>query len=193
MLISQLNPLFVDFAVNTLKESVSHIVSECKKLAQKDYKRKHDKVAKIVHWKLCTKYELESEDKWYEYALLGCVKSDRIKLLWDINVQCDHVIEARKPDIILVNKESKVCAIIDVAIPGDIRVCEKETEKVEKYQDLKREIVKIWKMKEVKVIPIVILALGCVLKSLVKWIQARYKNQDRIFTKKRLYLERQGF
>ena len=151
-------------------ESVSHIVSECKKLAQKEYKRRHDKVAKIVHWKLCKKYELESEDKWYEHVPLDCVENDRIKLLWDINVQCDHVIEARRPDIILVNKESKVCAIIDVAIPGDIRVCEKETEKVEKYQDLRREIAKIWKMKEVKVIPIVIGALGCVSKSLGKWI-----------------------
>ena len=151
-------------------ESVSHIVAECKKLAQREYKRRHDNVAKIVHWKLCKKYDLESKDKWYEHVPLGCMENDTIKLLWDINVQCDHVIEARRPDIILVDKENKVCTIIDVAVPGDIRVGEKETEKVEKYQDLKREIAKIWKMKEVKVVPIVVGALGSVSRSLGKWI-----------------------
>ena len=30
-------------------ETVSHIVSECKKLAQKEYKRRHDNVAKAIY------------------------------------------------------------------------------------------------------------------------------------------------
>ena len=34
-------------------ETISHIVSGCKKLAQKEYKRRHDNVARIVHEKLC--------------------------------------------------------------------------------------------------------------------------------------------
>ena len=28
-----------------------------------------------------------------------------MKVLWDINVQCDNVIEARKPDITLIDKK----------------------------------------------------------------------------------------
>ena len=32
-------------------ETISHIVRECEKLAQKEYKRMHDNVARIVHWK----------------------------------------------------------------------------------------------------------------------------------------------
>ena len=31
-------------------ESVSHILSECGKMAQKEYKRRHDWVRKKVHW-----------------------------------------------------------------------------------------------------------------------------------------------
>ena len=34
---------------NERGETVSHIVSECKKLAQTDYKRRHDNVAKMIH------------------------------------------------------------------------------------------------------------------------------------------------
>ena len=33
-------------------ESVNHIVCECKKVAQREYKQRHDNVAKVVHWKL---------------------------------------------------------------------------------------------------------------------------------------------
>ena len=42
------------------------------------------------------------------------------------------------PDITVVEK--KQVWIIDVAIPGDSRIEEKEIEKISKYQDLKIEI-----------------------------------------------------
>ena len=45
---------------------------------------------------------------------------------------------------------------MDIAVPGDCRICEKETEKIEKYDELKREIRKLWTMKKVEVIPIVV-------------------------------------
>ena len=35
-----------------LDESIDHIVSGCSKLAQKEYKRRHDNLEKIVNWKL---------------------------------------------------------------------------------------------------------------------------------------------
>ena len=60
-------------------------------------------------------------------------ETDRTKVLWDFNIQCDHIIEVRRPDIAIVEKKEKVCKIIDIAIPGDSRVAEKEREKVEKY------------------------------------------------------------
>ena len=44
-------------------------------------------------------------------------------------IQCDRKIKARKPDIVAVNKNERSCAITDKAIPGDIRVSEKEKEK----------------------------------------------------------------
>ena len=57
---------------------------------------------------------------------------DNIKLIWDVNIQCDNVIEARRPDLILVEKKAKSCVIIDVAIPGNYRIHEKEIKKIEK-------------------------------------------------------------
>ena len=39
-------------------------------------------------------------------------------------------------------KERK-CYIIDVAVPGDVRIVEKETKKIEKYDELKREVERL--------------------------------------------------
>ena len=33
-------------------ESIDHIVSGCSKLVRKEYKRRHDNLGEIVHWKL---------------------------------------------------------------------------------------------------------------------------------------------
>ena len=43
-------------------------------------------------------------------------------------------------DIVLIDKKNQETFIIDVAIPGDFRVREKEAEKKSKYQDLALEI-----------------------------------------------------
>ena len=50
------------------------------------------------------------------------------------------------------------------------RIGEKENEKVEKYQDLKREIARMWNMRTVQVVPIVVGSLGSVTKNLDKWL-----------------------
>ena len=49
----------------------------------------------------------------------------------------------------------KSCQIIDVAIPEDGRVREKKDEKVEKYQNLAREVRKMSGVRT-KVIPVVV-------------------------------------
>ena len=106
-------------------ETISHIVSECEKLAQKEYKRRHDNVARIVHWKLCGKYNLKRSEKWYEHAPEGVVENEEVKILWDVMIQCDREIKARKLDIVVVNNNERRCAIINIAILGDIRASKK--------------------------------------------------------------------
>ena len=44
----------------------------------------------------------------------------------------------------------------DIAVLADVRVVVKEREKTEKYQDLKREIGRLWKLKMVEGVPIMI-------------------------------------
>ena len=50
------------------------------------------------------------------------------------------MIEARRPDTILLDKKEQKGIIIEIVLPADVRVRKKDTEKVKKHQDLKREI-----------------------------------------------------
>ena len=60
------------------------------------------------------------------------------------------MIEARRSDIDVIDKKEKVCIIVDTALPADRRVEEKEQEKAEKYQDLKKEIGRMWGIRKVQ-------------------------------------------
>ena len=94
-----------------------------------------------------------------------------MKILWDVMIQCYREIKARKPNIVVVNKNKKSCAIIDVAIPGDIRVSKKEKENIERYRKLKREIKRMWNIRSIKVIPVAVRTLGSTSKKLKSSIE----------------------
>ena len=143
-------------------ESIDQIVSGCSKIAQ-EYKRRHDNLGKIVHWNLARNCNFEAGDKWYEHEAERVLENEDYKILWDFSIQTDHVIEARRPDLVVVDKKEIRCKIIDFAVPGDSRIEEKEKDKIEKYQDLGRELQKIWNVK-VKIIPLVVGSLGAIPK-----------------------------
>ena len=75
--------------------------------------------------------------------------------MWNFSIQTDHVIEAQRPDLVVVDKKERSCKIIDFAVPGDSRIEQKDNNKIEKYQDLGWELQKIWNVK-VKIIPSVV-------------------------------------
>ena len=79
------------------------------------------------------------------------------------SVQTDHAIEARRPDLVVVDKKERNCKIIDFAVAGDSRTEEKEKDKIAKHQDLARELQNIWHVK-VKIIPLVVGSLDALPK-----------------------------
>jgi hypothetical protein len=82
-------------------------------------------------------------------------------------VHTDREVTANRPDIIIKNTKEKTCTLIDVAIPVDRNVVQKEAEKKLKYKSLGIEIQQMWNMK-CTIIPVIIGATGIVTKSLRK-------------------------
>ena len=46
------------------------------------------------------------------------LKNNAHKLSWDFGIQTDHLIPARRPDLIIINKKKRTCKIVDFAVPG---------------------------------------------------------------------------
>ena len=50
------------------------------------------------------------------------MENSKAKVLWDMSLQTDHVIQARQPDIVVKDKGLQDTWLIDIAIPGDARI-----------------------------------------------------------------------
>ena len=67
--------------------NIIHIVGECSRIAKTEYKGRHDKLAKVIHWDLCKKCGVQVTSKWYEHVLEKVAETDQVKILWDFNIQ----------------------------------------------------------------------------------------------------------
>jgi hypothetical protein len=91
--------------------------------------------------------------------------------LWNQAVQTNREVTANRPDIIIKNKKEKTCTLIDVAIPADRNVVQKEAENKLKFESLGKEIKRMWNSK-CTIIPVIIVANGTVTRSLRKNLEA---------------------
>jgi hypothetical protein len=67
--------------------------------------------------------------------------------------------------------------LLDVEIPGDRNVIQKEAEKILKYKDLTIEIHRMWNI-NTRVIPVIIGATGTILKSFRKYVSTIPGNHE---------------
>ena len=104
-------------------ESITHLIAECKNLAQKEFKQSHDNIARIVHLELCQKFGLVGKVKWYIHKPASVAQNDRVRLLRDFNI-----IQRRRPDTVVLYKNERKCHLIDITVPGDKRIQLKEQE-----------------------------------------------------------------
>ena len=115
--------------------------------------------------KYVEKLVFDGNEKWYKHEPEKVVENDSWKILWDFTIKTDYVIEARRSDMVIINKTKNEYKISDFACPFDSRIEEREKDKMTDYNNLKRELKKIWDM-PVKVIPLVVGVLGATPKKL---------------------------
>ena len=61
-----------------MDENISHIVSEC------------DKVAALLQSQQCNTYGFETHEKYYEHFLeMRVLEIDKVKILWDFSIRTD--------------------------------------------------------------------------------------------------------
>ena len=78
-------------------------ISECNKLAQREYETRHDWVEKVIHWELCKKFKFDHTNNWYVHNPESVLENETHKILWDFEIQTVHLILARRPNLVIVN------------------------------------------------------------------------------------------
>ena len=91
-------------------ETINHKISECSKLGQREYKARHEWFGKVIHWEMWKKFKFDHTNKWYMHNPAPVLENATHKLLWDFNIQTDHLIPVRRPDLIIINKKKRELA-----------------------------------------------------------------------------------
>ena len=82
------------------------------------------------------------------------------EIWWDKKVMTQKKIKHDRPDIIIWDKESKHCKIVDVSIPLDTNVKLREQMKRDYYIELIDQLQRIYPTYKYVVIPVILGALG---------------------------------
>ena len=97
-----------------------------------------------------------------------CEEGD-VTVLWNEAVHADREVTANRTDTVIKNRKEKTCTLIDVAIPADRNVVQKEAEQIQEI--FGTEIERMWNLK-CTIVPVIIGATGIVTRSLKKNLQA---------------------
>ena len=143
-------------------ETIEHIISGCPVLAKKEYLERHDKALIYMHWKIYKHYDIAVPSRWYEHKPSTVMEGKDVIILWDTPIHTDKDT-ANRPDIVIKDKKENKCIFIDMSVPSERNVANKETEKLSKYKDLEIEVNKMWNMKTTTV-PVIVGALGLIRK-----------------------------
>ena len=57
-------------------ETINHIISECSKLVEKEYKTRHDWVDKVIDREMCKKFKFDHTNKWYTHYPASLLEND---------------------------------------------------------------------------------------------------------------------
>jgi len=152
------------------EETTDQLTSGCPILEKNEYLIRHDKVCPHLHYSVCKALGTETTDKWYTHIPKPVCEEGDVAVLLNQAVGTDREFTANRPDIIIKKRENTY-TLIDVAIPADRNVVQKEAEKNLKHKSLCIEIQRMYNLK-CTIIPVIIGATGIVTRSLRKHLEA---------------------
>ena len=89
---------------------VNHIISICSTLVQNECKTRHDWVGKVMLSELCKRLKFDHSHKWYIHETQSALENKTHKIAWDLGIQTDLLILARRLDQELIDKKKLCCS-----------------------------------------------------------------------------------
>ena len=100
-------------------------------MVQKEFKARHNWVGNVILRERCKKFKFDHANKWYMLNLAAVLENGPHKLLWDYDIQTDHLISARRSDLIIFDNKKE--NLQNSRLPADHRIKLKECEKTDMY------------------------------------------------------------
>ena len=145
---------------NTETESTSHLLSGCKTLMSEQlYTQSHNKVCRVIHWLIGKSLNVPVPENWWKHEPKAITENKEVMRTYDLMIASSVNIENKAlwPDIALRYKKEKKAFLIDMSVPSDFCRNNAEIKKMTKYQDLKKEGKRSWKLKNAKIVPVKLL------------------------------------
>ena len=147
-------------------EDIAHVISSCPKMSSRYYlPMRHDIVAKYLYEKIRHQHNKECNVK-YDAVEFITTDGDH-EFWWNVSVKTPANVRHNKPDLIMWNKSTKNCHIIEFSCPNDVNVSKKVKEKEDHYGPLIRAMNIMYPEYKFVFVPIVVGALGTVPKELL--------------------------
>uniref|UniRef100_A0A8D8X0N9 Reverse transcriptase n=1 Tax=Cacopsylla melanoneura TaxID=428564 RepID=A0A8D8X0N9_9HEMI len=148
-------------------ENIDHVISACPTLAQSDYLKRHNNVAKIVYLELLKYYQFtENPQRYYEFNPEPVIENENAKIYYDRTIHTGRTREHNRPDITVINKKSKAATLIDIAVPLNRNMTRTRHEKISKYSELAIGIKTMWNLSSVRIVPVIVSSVGLIPKTL---------------------------
>ena len=166
---------------NDQEETVEHLVAGCKVLANNEYLSRHNRALMVMAVEWAKEYELVGDDTiWYKerWERGTVMENEKGKLVWDFEFHLRKTTTARRPDLILEDKEKKKIWICDMACPQQRNIETKRMEKLTKYRQLAYETRERRPGYEIVVVPLIIGALGGGIKQIMNDLGKIIEKED---------------
>ena len=125
---------------------------------------RHNPVAKVVYEEL--RWELNDGKETTYKAPLQVTKVKETEIWWDMPISTLNKIPHNRPDMIIWHSYTKDCKIVDICVPLDTNVELRHTTKIDDYIPLVHQLQRIYPAYKYTVIPVIVGALGTILKTL---------------------------
>nr|CAH7714528.1 unnamed protein product [Callosobruchus chinensis] len=101
-------------------ETLMYLLSACKTYAGTAYVHRHNAALRVLYYHLRHSYE-------------SVVENERCRIYWLYSFPTLELVQATKPDIVLLDRQQKTMFVIEFSAPAEVNIVSKEEEKWNKY------------------------------------------------------------
>nr|CAH7747856.1 unnamed protein product [Callosobruchus chinensis] len=155
-------------------ETLMHLLSAWKTYAGTAYVHRHNAALRVLYYHLRHSYGID-ETPVLPYApgdIESVVENERCRIYWNYSFPTLELVQANKPDIVLLDHQQKTMFVIEFSAPAEVNIVSKEEEKRTKYQELLGQLRRLWPDYAVSLLLMVIGSLGGMRNTLLSALRA---------------------